>query len=90
MKTSKQAKVLRYNAVFEPCKEGGFTVTVPKLPGLVTEGDTYEEALNNVNDAITGYLKLLKESGESIPDHDAQSFTTPISIRATESGFATC
>ena len=37
-------KILRYNAVFDPCEEGGFTVTVPKLPGLVTEGDTFEEA----------------------------------------------
>ena len=35
--------VLKYNAVFEPCEEGGFTVTVPKLPGLVTEGDTFEK-----------------------------------------------
>jgi hypothetical protein len=34
---------LQYTAVFEPAPEGGFTVTVPALPGLVTEGDTIEK-----------------------------------------------
>ena len=47
---------LRYNAFFEPCEEGGFVVTVPKLPGVVTEGDTFEEAMDNVKDVINGYL----------------------------------
>ena len=46
-------EVLRYDAFFEPCDEGGFTVTVPKLPGVVTEGNTFEEAMDNVKDART-------------------------------------
>jgi len=54
-------EVLRYDAFFEPCDEGGFTVTVPKLPGVVTEGNTFEEAMDNVKDAINGYLTLLQE-----------------------------
>ena len=61
MKT-RSDQVLRYNAIFEPCEEGGFTVTVPKLPGLTTEGDSYEEALANAKDAISGYLAVLSES----------------------------
>jgi len=59
---------LRYNAIFEPCEEGGFVVTVPKLPGVVTEGDTFEEAVDNVRDAIDGYIKVLQEAGEEIPE----------------------
>ena len=76
-------KVLRYNAVFEPCEEGGFTVTVPKLPGLITEGDTYEEALKNVKDAVKGYLQVLREDGEETPDTDDKTFTTPVDFVVT-------
>jgi antitoxin HicB len=76
-------KVLRYNAVFEPCEEGGFSVTVPNLPGLITEGDTYEEALENVRDAVKGYLQVLDQAGEEIPDTDDKTFTTPIDFVAT-------
>lgn len=75
------AKILRYSAIFEPCEEGGFTVSVPKLPGLVTEGDTYEQAKANVEDAIKGYLEILTEAGEAIPDPDSRSFSTLIDIQ---------
>jgi antitoxin HicB len=53
--------------VFEPGPEGGFIVTVPALPGLVTEGDTIEEARAMVKDAIRGYLESLMKHGEEIP-----------------------
>ncbi len=56
-----------YTAVFEPAAEGGYTVTVPALPGLVTEGDTIEEARAMVKDAIRGYLESLVKHGEEIP-----------------------
>jgi antitoxin HicB len=59
-----------YTAVFEPAAEGGFIVTVPAvpaLPGLVTEGDTIEEARAMVKDAIRGYLETLVKHGEEIP-----------------------
>lgn len=56
-----------FTAVFEPVPEGGFTVTVPALPGLVTEGDTIEEAREMVKDAIRGYLESLIAHGEEIP-----------------------
>jgi len=56
-----------YTAVFEPAEEGGFTVTVPALPGLVTQGDTIEEAHAMVEDAIRGYLEVLLKDGEEIP-----------------------
>lgn len=81
-------KVLRYNAVFEPCEEGGFTVTVPKLPGVVTEGDTFEQALANVRDATEGYLLVLQGDGESVPEPDAGSFTAPIDINLSRLRFA--
>ncbi len=57
----------QYTAVFEPAEEGGYIVTVPALPGLVTEGDTLEEARAMVKDAIRGYLESLVKHGEEIP-----------------------
>ncbi len=39
--------------------EGGYTVTVPALPGCIAEGDTLEEALENTREAIAGYLEAL-------------------------------
>jgi predicted RNase H-like HicB family nuclease len=57
----------QYTAVFEPAEEGGYVVTVPALPGLVTEGDTLEEARAMVKDAIRGYLESLVKNGEEIP-----------------------
>jgi predicted RNase H-like HicB family nuclease len=47
-------------------EDGGFTVTVPALPGCVTEGDTIEEALTNAKEVIKGYLKALEIQGRPI------------------------
>ena len=47
---------LAYEVVLEPSDEGGFTVYVPSLRGCVSEGDTEEEALENIKDAINTWL----------------------------------
>ncbi len=53
--------IYQYEAVFEP-NGAGYTVTVPKLPGLVTEGDNLKESREMARDAIRCYLEaLLKE-----------------------------
>jgi predicted RNase H-like HicB family nuclease len=48
--------------------EGGFTVTVPALPGCVTYGENGDEAIDMAKEAIELYLEELKERGETIPD----------------------
>ncbi|MFZ3129513.1 MAG: type II toxin-antitoxin system HicB family antitoxin [Desulfosporosinus sp.] len=48
-------------------ENGGFTVTVPALPGCITEGDTIEEALINAKEVIKGYLKALEIQGRPLP-----------------------
>ena len=50
-----------YTILFEPADEGGFVVTCPALPGLVTEGDTLEEARAMAQDAICGYIESLRQ-----------------------------
>ena len=59
----------RYTVVLEPdLQEGGYTVTVPALPGCVTEGDTVEEALENAQDAIRSLIAYFNKSGKPIPE----------------------
>src|SRR5690348_834700 len=53
--------------VFDPQPEGGFTVTSPLLPELVTEGDTVEDALENVRDALKAVIELYHETGRVLP-----------------------
>lgn len=61
-----------YAVVLEPdLREGGFTVLVPALPGVVTEGDTVEEALANAGDAIRLCLEDLQSQGLDIPESDS-------------------
>jgi predicted RNase H-like HicB family nuclease len=59
--------MLTYSVELEPQKEGGYTVRVPVLPGCISEGDTLEEALKNVKDAIEGYLKVLAKHKRPVP-----------------------
>lgn len=49
-------------------ESGGFTVTVPSLPGCISEGDTEEEALANIRDAINLYIEDLIADGEEVPE----------------------
>ena len=54
--------------VLEPQEEGGFTVTSPALPELLTEGDTAPEALGNVQDTLDAVLELNEDMGRKLPE----------------------
>lgn len=56
-----------FTVLFEPAEEGGYVVTCPALPGLVTEGDTLEEAREMARDAIRVYLESIQRDGLTIP-----------------------
>ncbi|AKX95685.1 HicB family protein [Moorella thermoacetica] len=68
----------RYNVKLdwnEPTDEdgvAGYTVTVPSLPPVVTEGDTREEALENAREAIACYLEYLIITGQPVPESDTE------------------
>ncbi len=47
---------MKLQIVLEPSEDGGYTVYVPALPGCISEGDTVEESLNNIKEAIQLYL----------------------------------
>ncbi|MFH1661607.1 MAG: type II toxin-antitoxin system HicB family antitoxin [Candidatus Falkowbacteria bacterium] len=69
----------RYNVVFKPEPEGGFTVIVPSLPGCVTYGKDLNEAKKMAKDAIKCYVASLKKHKDTIPN-DSENFLTSIDI----------
>jgi antitoxin HicB len=56
-----------FSVVLEPQEGGGFTVLVPALPEVVTEGDTEQEALANAEEAIRAVLEYRRDNGLLIP-----------------------
>jgi len=48
---------MKFNIVLEKSEDGGFTITVPSLPGCISEGDSKEDALKNIQEAIELYLE---------------------------------
>lgn len=60
MKKQLSQKKLKYTAIFEPAEEGGYVVSIPALPGCISEGDTFEEALTMIKDAMQGYLAVAR------------------------------
>jgi antitoxin HicB len=56
-----------YSVILEPQDDGGFTVLVPALPEVVTEGDTEKEALANAEEAIRAVLEYRREQGMAPP-----------------------
>lgn len=52
---------MKLHIILEPSKEGGFTVTVPALPGCISEGETRKQAIANIKEAIELYLEPVED-----------------------------
>jgi len=78
MAKKKLAKVLKYTAVFEPEKTGGFSVMIPALPGCISQGETFEEALTNIKEAAELYLEDMRES--EIPKEEKPIVVSPVEV----------
>lgn len=61
--------------------EGGYTVTVPALPGCITYGEDIEEAISMAKEAIELYIDELRDRGETIPD-DSNTLEYSITLKA--------
>jgi predicted RNase H-like HicB family nuclease len=72
-----QRTLVAYLCHFGPESEGGFTVTCPKLPPVVTYGETLEQAQANAREAIELCLEVMREEGQPIPPPD-RDLTSPI------------
>lgn len=71
-----------YPAIFDPCEDGGYTVTFPDLPGCITEGDSLDEALIMAKEAMSLHLWGMEDDGDLISPP-----TSPEKITAPEGGF---
>ena len=56
---------MKLQVILEPSDEGGYTVSVPALPGCISEGDNIDEALANIQEAIKLYLEPLEEATDN-------------------------
>ncbi len=60
----------RFKIILEPENEGGFSVTVPALPGCTTQGETLEECFKNATEAIKLYIQSLIDDNQPVPVAD--------------------
>jgi len=61
-----------YTIILEPdLEDDGYTVTVPTLPGCITQGETVEQCLERAREAIEGYIESLKADGKPVPEETA-------------------
>ena len=69
---------MRFTVVLEREEDGGFVASVPALPGCVSQGDTRDEAMRHIREAVEVYVEDCRESGESIPCRRWTVMTTDI------------
>ena len=76
----------RFVVYLEPAEEGGYIVSAPALPGCVTQGETKEEALAMIQDAIAGYVASLKKHGEPLPARLEQAEVEVLEVALERAG----
>ena len=75
--------IARIPLVLDPQPEGGYTVTSPLLPELITEGDTVSEALANAEDAFAAVVEIYEDRGRPLPTDIYVDHTNgPVSVEA--------
>ena len=73
--------IARIPLILDPQPEGGYTVTCPLLPELVTEGDTVAEAMANVGDAFAAVMEIYEERSLPLPSNIyLNDATGPVSV----------
>ena len=70
----------RFTAILAPQPEGGFHAFCPALKGCHTEGETTEEALRNIREAIELYIDSLLAHGEPVPTQDVIVESVPVAV----------
>lgn len=61
---------MEFTVLIHSAEEGGFWVEVPTLPGCFSQGETFEEAMVNIREAIELHLEVLREDGSDLPQED--------------------
>ena len=73
----------KYTIILDPdTEEGGYSVTVPALPGCITQGDTIEQCIQRAQEAIAGYIESLRAAGEMVPEETERPQMITIDVAA--------
>jgi predicted RNase H-like HicB family nuclease len=70
----RREQLVRYTVVLEQETDGGYVVSVPALPGCVSQGDSRAEALANIREAIELYVQDCREAGDPVPTEAGKEF----------------
>ncbi|MBI5729192.1 MAG: type II toxin-antitoxin system HicB family antitoxin [Candidatus Magasanikbacteria bacterium] len=75
-------QVSEYVAVFEPDQRvGGYSVSIPALPGCISEGDTFEEALANIREAAQLYVEVMQQTkGKDWLKKESRVIIAPVQV----------
>jgi predicted RNase H-like HicB family nuclease len=65
---------MRYTVILQRESDGGYVAVVPSLPGCVSQGDTREEALKNIEEAAELYIEDVQATGDPLPVEDQREF----------------
>lgn len=71
---------MQYSVVVHEAEEGGFWVEVPALPGCYSQGESVEETLGNVREAIELYLETLRDEGRDTPQDADVVFQVSVAV----------
>lgn len=77
-----EKEILKFNAVFLEEDDGGYSVSVPALPGCFSQGDTFEGAVDGIKEAIELYLEDEKENREWLKYRSKREFLVPVELRS--------
>ena len=75
-------EILTFNAVFSEENTGGYSVSVPALPGCFSQGEDFEDAAKNITEAIELYLEDEKDFNEWTSNRDKKEFLAPVQVYA--------
>jgi predicted RNase H-like HicB family nuclease len=65
---------MKYSVILQRESDGGYVATVPALPGCVSQGDSREEVLKNIEEAIELYLEDVRAAGEPVPVEERREY----------------
>lgn len=77
-------QIYKLPLILDPQPEGGFTITCPLLPELITEADSLAEVGPNVSDALAAVLEIYQDEGRSLPDFLGPVVAAPDKLLYTE------
>jgi len=75
-----EKQVLKFNAVFLEEENGGYSVSVPVLPGCFSQGETFEKAVDNIKEAMELYLEDEREEHKRLEHRAGREFFVPVEL----------